>query len=118
MTFLTFIDLFRADNLKIDKNQLAYYTLDNIIIFFRRMALLKNKLLNTVIEPVATGKNKVTVVGVGQVGMACAFSILTDVSFTFRNLNIYKLLNNNLQPKFNFFFSYCRMFRATWCSWM
>ncbi|XP_043585427.1 L-lactate dehydrogenase-like isoform X1 [Bombus pyrosoma] len=44
----------------------------------RRMALLKNKLLNTVIEPVATGKNKVTVVGVGQVGMACAFSILTD----------------------------------------
>lgn len=104
MTFLTFIDLFRADNLKIDKNQLAYYTLDNIIIFFRRMALLKNKLLNTVIEPVATGKNKVTVVGVGQVGMACAFSILTDVSFTFRNLNIYKLLNHNLQPKFEFFF--------------
>ncbi|XP_071878582.1 L-lactate dehydrogenase isoform X2 [Bombus fervidus] len=42
------------------------------------MALLKNKLLNTVIEPVATGRNKVTVVGVGQVGMACAFSILTD----------------------------------------
>lgn len=39
---------------------------------------MKNKLLNTVIEPVATGKNKVTVVGVGQVGMACAFSILTD----------------------------------------
>lgn len=34
MTFLTFIDLFRADNSKIDKNQLAYYTLDNIIIFF------------------------------------------------------------------------------------
>lgn len=65
---------------------------------------MKNKLLNTVIEPVATGKNKVTVVGVGQVGMACAFSILTDVSFTFRNLNFYKLLNNNLQPKFEFFF--------------
>ena len=39
---------------------------------------MKNKLLNTVIEPVATGRNKVTVVGVGQVGMACAFSILTD----------------------------------------
>ncbi|KAK9296448.1 hypothetical protein QLX08_009548 [Tetragonisca angustula] len=44
----------------------------------RRMALLKNKLLNTVIEPVSTGRNKVTVVGVGQVGMACAFSILSD----------------------------------------
>lgn len=95
---------FRVENSKVDKNQLAYYTLDNIIIFSRRMALLKNKLLNTVIEPVATGKNKVTVVGVGQVGMACAFSILTDVSFTFQNLNIYKLLNNNLQPKFEFFF--------------
>ncbi|XP_017759806.1 PREDICTED: L-lactate dehydrogenase-like isoform X1 [Eufriesea mexicana] len=44
----------------------------------RRMASLKNKLLNTVKEPISTGRNKVTVVGVGQVGMACAFSILTN----------------------------------------
>ncbi|XP_076761638.1 L-lactate dehydrogenase isoform X1 [Xylocopa sonorina] len=44
----------------------------------RRMASLTNKLLNTVMEPVSTGRNKVTVVGVGQVGMACAFSILTN----------------------------------------
>ncbi|CAL7935480.1 unnamed protein product [Xylocopa violacea] len=43
-----------------------------------RMASLTNKLLNTVMEPVSTGRNKVTVVGVGQVGMACAFSILTN----------------------------------------
>lgn len=43
------------------------------------MASLKNKLLNTVKEPISTGRNKVTVVGVGQVGMACAFSILTNV---------------------------------------
>ncbi|CAL7935479.1 unnamed protein product [Xylocopa violacea] len=42
------------------------------------MASLTNKLLNTVMEPVSTGRNKVTVVGVGQVGMACAFSILTN----------------------------------------
>ncbi|OAD55417.1 L-lactate dehydrogenase [Eufriesea mexicana] len=42
------------------------------------MASLKNKLLNTVKEPISTGRNKVTVVGVGQVGMACAFSILTN----------------------------------------
>lgn len=43
------------------------------------MATLKEKLLNVVTEPVATGRNKITVVGVGQVGMACAFSILTKV---------------------------------------
>ncbi|CAK9797911.1 L-lactate dehydrogenase [Anthophora quadrimaculata] len=45
------------------------------------MASLKSKLLNTVIEPITSDHNKVTVVGVGQVGMACAFSLLTnDVS--------------------------------------
>lgn len=44
------------------------------------MSSLKDKLLSVVTEPVPNGKNKVTVVGVGQVGMACAFSILTNVS--------------------------------------
>ena len=43
------------------------------------MATLREKLLGVVTEPVATGRNKITVVGVGQVGMACAFSILTKV---------------------------------------
>ncbi|XP_066600231.1 uncharacterized protein [Prorops nasuta] len=42
------------------------------------MTSLKEKLLSTIIEPVSTGRNKITVVGVGQVGMACAFSILTN----------------------------------------
>ncbi|KZC04889.1 PREDICTED: L-lactate dehydrogenase-like [Dufourea novaeangliae] len=42
------------------------------------MTSLKDKLLSTVIEPISTGRNKVSVVGVGQVGMACAFSILTS----------------------------------------
>ncbi|XP_063986637.1 L-lactate dehydrogenase [Diachasmimorpha longicaudata] len=42
------------------------------------MSTLKEKLLSVVTEPVTTGKNKITVVGVGQVGMACAFSILTN----------------------------------------
>ncbi|XP_071562661.1 L-lactate dehydrogenase-like [Temnothorax nylanderi] len=42
------------------------------------MATLKDQLLTTVTEPVSTGRNKITVVGVGQVGMACAFSILTN----------------------------------------
>lgn len=43
------------------------------------MAPLKEKLLSTVIEPIPVGRNKITIVGVGQVGMACAFSILTNV---------------------------------------
>ncbi|XP_058790775.1 L-lactate dehydrogenase B chain [Phymastichus coffea] len=42
------------------------------------MASVKEQLLHTVKEPSETGNNKVTVVGVGQVGMACAFSILTN----------------------------------------
>ncbi|KAF7380898.1 hypothetical protein HZH66_014274 [Vespula vulgaris] len=47
-------------------------------IFRRKMTSLNEKLLSTVVEPTSNGKNKVTVVGVGQVGMACAFSILTN----------------------------------------
>jgi L-lactate dehydrogenase len=43
------------------------------------MASLKEQLLSDVAESVASSANKVTVVGVGQVGMACAFSILTQV---------------------------------------
>lgn len=45
------------------------------------MTTIKDQLLSTVIQPVLTGRNKITVVGVGQVGMACAFSILTNVSY-------------------------------------
>lgn len=43
------------------------------------MSALKESLLTSVSPPVAVSGNKVTVVGVGQVGMACAFSILTQV---------------------------------------
>ena len=42
------------------------------------MTSLKDKLLCTVVEPVYSGRSKVTVVGVGQVGMACAFSVLAN----------------------------------------
>lgn len=38
----------------------------------------KQALLNSVSTPVVSSGNKVSVVGVGQVGMACAFSILTQ----------------------------------------
>jgi hypothetical protein len=38
--------------------------------------------LLTLVEPVVPSSgSKVTIVGVGQVGMACAFAILTQVSY-------------------------------------
>ncbi|KAG6800421.1 L-lactate dehydrogenase isoform X1 [Apis mellifera caucasica] len=40
------------------------------------MASLRSKLLNTVMDPVPTSTHKVTVVGVGNVGMACTISLL------------------------------------------
>lgn len=39
---------------------------------------VKAKLMKEIAEPMATSGNKVTIVGIGQVGMACAFSILTQ----------------------------------------
>lgn len=54
------------------------------------MATLRSKLLNTVMDPVPTSTQKVTVVGVGNVGMACTISLLTKVSFfLFFSLYIY-----------------------------
>lgn len=49
-----------------------------LILFFQRtMATLKEKLIAPVAEEETTiPNNKITVVGVGQVGMACAISIL------------------------------------------
>ncbi|KAF5301269.1 hypothetical protein FQR65_LT00969 [Abscondita terminalis] len=38
----------------------------------------KDALLSSVSDPVTTTGHKITVVGIGQVGMACAFSILTQ----------------------------------------
>lgn len=40
---------------------------------------VKESLMYEIAEPVSSSGNKVTIVGVGQVGMACAFSILTQV---------------------------------------
>lgn len=46
------------------------------------MATLKEKLIAPVAkEEATTPNNKITVVGVGQVGMACAISILGKVHF-------------------------------------
>ncbi|XP_063695529.1 L-lactate dehydrogenase [Culicoides brevitarsis] len=42
------------------------------------MASVKDTLLNEINAPVTTSGNKVTIVGIGAVGMACAFSILTQ----------------------------------------
>lgn len=44
------------------------------------MSPIKKDLFVEVAESVSSPVNKVTVVGVGQVGMACAFSILAQVS--------------------------------------
>ncbi|XP_065360454.1 L-lactate dehydrogenase [Calliphora vicina] len=42
------------------------------------MATVKENLMNQVAEVLPSGGNKVTIVGIGQVGMACAFSILAQ----------------------------------------
>uniref|UniRef100_A0A1B0GME5 L-lactate dehydrogenase n=1 Tax=Phlebotomus papatasi TaxID=29031 RepID=A0A1B0GME5_PHLPP len=39
---------------------------------------VKDQLMTEVAEPLNSSGNKVTIVGIGQVGMACAFSILTQ----------------------------------------
>lgn len=44
-----------------------------------KMSSTRDALVAEVSPPVEVSGNKVTVVGVGQVGMACAFSILTQV---------------------------------------
>jgi L-lactate dehydrogenase len=43
------------------------------------MATSVEKLKTEIQTPVAHSGSKVTIVGVGQVGMACAFSIMTQV---------------------------------------
>lgn len=43
------------------------------------METIKQQLFSEVAECDAQSANKVTVVGAGQVGMACVFSILTQV---------------------------------------
>lgn len=47
------------------------------------MATIKEQLFSEVAESDPSYVNKVTVVGIGQVGMACAFSILTQVFICF-----------------------------------
>lgn len=44
------------------------------------MATVKDTLLNEITPATTSSGNKVTIVGIGAVGMACAFSILTQVS--------------------------------------
>lgn len=63
----------------------------------------KDALLHPIGDPAATSGHKVTVVGVGAVGMACAFSILSQVSlnelFSFQGCStltihiVFKMLN-------------------------
>lgn len=48
-------------------------------VILERMSATREALVAEVSPPVEVSGNKVTIVGVGQVGMACAFSILTQV---------------------------------------
>lgn len=48
---------------------------------------VKQDLFKTVAEAKPQSSNKVTVVGIGAVGMAAAFSILTQVSLDWRWIN-------------------------------
>ncbi|KAL9904155.1 lactate dehydrogenase isoform 1-T1 [Glossina fuscipes fuscipes] len=50
----------------------------NVCVYSNTMTSLKENLLNQVAETLPSGGNKITIVGVGQVGMACAFSILAQ----------------------------------------
>lgn len=50
-----------------------------LVFLLQTMASIKEQLLSDFNDTVVSTANKVTVVGVGQVGMACAFSILTQV---------------------------------------
>lgn len=65
------------------------------------MSSVRDKLLTEVTPPVATSRNKITIVGVGQVGMACAFSILTNVSAII-NIILSKSQIKSLKQKYNF----------------
>ena len=67
----------------VGKTDLTYFEasmkelVSNFAIFFS--ANVKATLMEKVQAPMANAGHKVTVVGVGQVGMACAFSILSQV---------------------------------------
>ena len=49
------------------------------------MATSVELIRNEVQQPFCNSGGKVTIVGVGQVGMACAFSIMTQVSVNCNN---------------------------------
>lgn len=52
------------------------------------MAAVVDNLMTKIAEPSQSSGNKITVVGVGQVGMACAFSILTQVCSGLGSVNL------------------------------
>lgn len=75
------------------------------LFIYRIMASLRSKLLNTVMDPVPTSTHKVTVVGVGNVGMACTISLLAKVSFFvfLPMIHIYILVIEKSYSSFNIF---------------
>ena len=59
------------------------------------MATTEQKIKTQVQAPVCHSGSKVTIVGVGQVGMACAFSIMTQVRI---GSSSYSHFQNQFQP--------------------
>jgi hypothetical protein len=64
---------------------LDIFSIFNAIIFYSKseMADTVSRVLLQVAPVQSTPHNKVTIVGVGQVGMACAYSILQQVSHSY-----------------------------------
>ena len=60
-----------------------------------KMATLKDQLIQNLLKEEHVPQNKITVVGVGAVGMACAISILMKVS---ESLSLCKSLKDTLTP--------------------
>lgn len=60
---------------------LKYTTTGAICLENTQFYSTKSKLMKPLQLTESDGSNKVTVVGIGQVGMACAFSILSQVSY-------------------------------------
>lgn len=79
------------------------------------MATIKEQLFSEVAESEPSSINKVTVVGIGQVGMACAFSILTQVYFFFLLFFVLKkdnfLYRHNFDLQFNFIQKFVECFK-------
>lgn len=83
------------------------------------METIKQQLFSEVAESDAQSANKVTVVGVGQVGMACVFSILTQVRIlTYSFIDAHAIVETfNLFVFFSHSLAYLEYFQRCGSGW-